>query len=116
MRFEDFSYGSLTVDGRLYSFDLVLDRGEIRKRRKKRSKQFRSAYGHTPVSVAEELPWRCRQLVIGTGVEGALPVMPEVEEEARRRRVKLRVLPTEQALAFLNQHPAETNAILHVTC
>lgn len=116
MRFEDFSYGSLTVDGKLYSYDLVLDRGEVRKRRKKPSKQFKARFGHTPVSVAEDIPWRCHRLLIGTGVDGALPVMPEVEAEARRRKVALEPMPTEAAVDLLNQHPADTNAILHITC
>lgn len=116
MRFGDFSFGSLSVDGRPYSFDVVIDRGELRKRRKKPSKQFRLEYGHTPLSVAEQLPWKCRTLVVGTGAQAALPVMPEVEAEAKRRGVELIVLPTEKAIRLLNQHPADTNAVLHVTC
>jgi hypothetical protein len=53
--------------------------------------------------------------VIGTG-GGALPIMQEVKLEAKRRKVDLVVLPTEQAIDVLKQEPAETNAILHVTC
>lgn len=34
MRFESFSFGSIRVDGVTYEHDLVIDRGEIRKRRK----------------------------------------------------------------------------------
>lgn len=116
MRFGDFSFGSLTVDGRAYGFDLILDRGEISKRRKKASKQYRSEYGHTPLSAAEKLPWKCKQLVIGTGAEGGLPVMDEVRAEAERRGVRLVVKPTAEAIAILNQHPKDTNAVLHVTC
>ena len=51
MRFEDFSFGSIRIDGVTYNYDLVIDRGEIRKRKKKPSKQFRDAFGHTPLSV-----------------------------------------------------------------
>ena len=32
MRFEDFSFGSIRIDGVTYNYDLVIDRGEIRKR------------------------------------------------------------------------------------
>src|SRR5664280_1486822 len=52
---------------------------------------------------------------IGTG-EGALPVMDEVKREAKRRKVELLILPTEEAMELLNQHATSTNAILHVTC
>ena len=47
---------------------------------------------------------------------GALPVMDEVKQEARRRRVQLLILPTEKAIAVLNEQPKDTNAILHLTC
>jgi hypothetical protein len=115
MRFDSFSFGSIRIDGRTYDHDVVIDRGEIRKRKKKPSKKFRDLYGHTPVSVEEDVPWRCRRLVIGTG-NGALPVMEQMKQEAVRRNVELIVLPTTQAIELLNREPADTNAILHVTC
>lgn len=115
MRFETFSFGSIRIDGVTYLYDVVIDRGQIRKRKKKPSKQFRDAFGHTPLSMAEELPWQCRRLVIGTGT-GALPVMEEVKDEAKRRHVKLVILPTAEAIAELKKHPDHVNAVLHVTC
>jgi hypothetical protein len=101
---------------RVYDFHLVLDRGEIRKRNKKASKRYRDAFGHTPVSVEEDIPWRCRRLIVGTGAEGRLPVIPEVEKDAQRRKVELVVLPTKDAIAILNRADLRTNAILHGTC
>ena len=115
MRFEDFSFGSIRIDGVTYSYDVVIDRGEIRKRTKKTSKQFRDAFGHTPLSVGEKIPWKCRRLVIGTG-EGALPVKPEVQRQAKRRKVKLLVVPTAEAIKALQDEPVGSNAVLHVTC
>ena len=74
MRFQKFSFGSIRIDGTTYEYDVVIDGGQIRQRKKNPSKKFRDAFGHTPVSVEEEIPWKCRRLVIGTG-RGALPVM-----------------------------------------
>ena len=90
MRFEEFSFGSVRIDGMTHQYDVVIDRGDVRKRKKKPSKKFREAFGHTPLSVKEDIPWKCRRLVVGTGAYGALPVMEELKEC--------------------------TNAILHVTC
>jgi hypothetical protein len=115
MRFEKFSFGSIRIDGTTYEHDVVIDRGEVRKRRKKPSKQFRDAFGHTPLSLEEKIPWNCHRLVIGTGT-GALPVMQEVKREAKHRKIKLFILPTIEAIEELKQHPGDTNAILHVTC
>lgn len=115
MRFEGFAFGFLRIDGVVYEHDVVIDRGKIRERKKKPSRKFRAAYGHTPLSVEEAIPWKCRRLVVGTGT-GALPVMEEVKREAQRRKVELLILPTAQALETLQREPADTNAILHVTC
>ena len=116
MRFEGFSFGSIRIDGESYDHDVVIDREEVRRRKKKASKRFREEFGHTPLSVEEPIPWKCKRLVIGTGVNGALPVMKEVLAEAERRQVELLVLPTEKAIEFLNQHAQGTNAVLHITC
>ncbi len=116
MRFTGYSFGSIQVDGVTYDHDLIIDRGKIRKRKKAGSRKFRDAYGHTPLSVAEDIPWRCRRLVIGTGADGALPVMQEVRDEARRRDIDLVVLPTAKAVGALAKAAADTNAILHLTC
>jgi hypothetical protein len=115
MRFQKFSFGSIRIDGVTYEHDVVIDGGDIRKRKKKPSKKFRDEFGHTPVSVEEKIPWRCRRLIIGTGT-GALPVMDDVKREAKRRKIELLVLPTTDAIEALKKHPRETNAILHVTC
>ena len=115
MRFEKFSFGSIRIDGITYERDVVIDRGAVRKRKKKPSKQYRDEYGHTPLSVEEKIPWKCKRLVIGTGT-GALPVMKEVKREATRRKVKLVILPTAKAIKKLREQPEGTNAILHLTC
>lgn len=116
MRFGNFSFGSLRIDGKPYEHDVVIDRGEIRDRKKKPSRKFRAAFGHTPLSTAEDIPWKCRQLIIGTGAYGRLPVMKEVEREAKRHKVKLLILPTIKAIEVLEEDPSDTNAIIHVTC
>ena len=115
MRFEAFSFGVIRIDGVNYHHDVVIDRGQIRKRKKKPWRKFRDAFGHTPVSIEEKIPWKCHRLVIGTGT-GALPVMMDVKREAKRRKVRLIVVPTSEAIQELRKKPGEANAILHVTC
>jgi len=115
MRFEGFSFGCIRIDGVSYDHDVLIDRGEVRKRKKKPSKKFREAFGHTPLSLEEAIPWKCRRLVVGTGT-GALPVMKEVKAEAKRRKIELLIVPTSEAIEILKTEAGETNAILHVTC
>ena len=114
MQFEKLSFGSIRIDGVIYEHDVIIDRGQVSKRKKKLSKKFRDAFGHTPLSIEEKIPWKCQRLVIGTGT-GALPVMKEVKQEAKRRKITLLVLPTPRAIKALKANP-DSNAILHVTC
>jgi len=110
-------FGSIEVDGRDYAHDIVIDGGRVRKRSKKPSKRFRDDFGHTPLSADEELPWGGRQLIIGTGAYGSLPIMPEVIEEAARRDVDLIAIPTEDACRLIATIDGrEVHAVLHVTC
>ena len=116
MNIDRFTFGSIRIDGVTYEHDVVIARGRVHKRRKKSSKPFRDNFGHTPVSIEENIPWDCRRLVVGTGADGALPVMDEVKQEAVRREVELMTVPTREAIRALRAEPKDTNAILHVTC
>jgi hypothetical protein len=111
-----YEFGEIEIDGVTYEHDVVVDHGRIRKRKKGPSKALRAGLGHTPLSVAESLPWGCRRLVVGSGADGALPVLPEVLDEATRRGVELVVVPTVDAIELLRDEDPATNAILHVTC
>jgi hypothetical protein len=115
MHFNEFSFGTLQIDGSTYDQDVVIDGGKIRKREKKPSKKFRDEFGHTPLSIEEKIPWKCDRLVIGTGAYGRLPVMKQVKREAERRHVELIIVPTSEAIRLL-ERKSTANAILHVTC
>src|SRR5262245_34532753 len=103
-RFEAFSFGSIRINGVTYEHDVLIDRGHVLKRKKKPSKTCRKAFGHTPLSTEEKIPWKCRRLVIGTGT-GSLPVMDEVKKEAKRRHVQLLMLPTAKAIEEMRENP-----------
>lgn len=116
MRFEEFRFGLIRIDGMTFEQDVVIDRGKITLRKKKPSKRFRGEYGHTPLSAEERIPWKCRRLVIGTGFDGALPIMPQVRREAEDRGVDLVAVPTSQAIKLLAKSQKDVNAVLHITC
>ena len=72
MRIDQFTFGSIRIDGVIYEHDVMIARGRVSKRKKKSSKPFRGAFGHTPLSMNENIPLDCRRLVVGTGADGAL--------------------------------------------
>ena len=110
-------FGEIEIDGRRYARDVVVERGRVSRRHKGPSKARRDEFGHTPLTLEESIPWRCRRLIVGTGADGGLPIVPEIRDEARRRDVELIAVPTDEACRLLAAaDPEETAAILHVTC
>jgi hypothetical protein len=111
------SFGLLDIEGQSYDYDVVIEQGKVRKRKKKASKPYRGEYGHTPLSAAEDIPWHGKRLYVGTGAYGSLPVMPEVYNEAADRGVEIIAVPTEDLCKLVKDlMPEDVNAILHVTC
>ena len=55
-----------------------IDRGKVFKRKKKPSRKLRDTFGQTPLSLEEDISWKCRRLVVGTGTR-ALPVYGQSE-------------------------------------
>jgi hypothetical protein len=117
MRATLLSFGRLELDGRVFERDIVIEGGKVRKRKKEPSKPFRDRFGHTPLSVNERIPWSAKELIIGTGADGQLPVMDEVYQEADRRGVRVIARPTAEACRLLaDRADGDIAAILHVTC
>ncbi len=110
-------FGLIEIGGHRFEHDVVIDAGVVRRRKKAASKAYRDRYGHTPLSLDEAIPWSAPLLIIGTGVSGQLPIMPELYEEARQRGVEIVAEPTEVACRLLRAaDPGDVAAVLHVTC
>ena len=111
------AFGEIQIDGERYTSDVVIEAGRIRPRRKGPSKALRDQFGHTPLSIAEDIPWGGRHLIVGTGAQGSLPIAQEVYAEAKRRHIEINALPTAEACLLLaDLKRADTYAVLHVTC
>lgn len=110
-------FGQIEINGQSYDYDVIIDKGEVSKRKKKPSKAYREQYGHTPLSAAENIPWGGKSLIIGTGAYGKLPIMPEVNNEADQRSIEIIAVPTKEACRLVAETDArKVRAILHVTC
>lgn len=55
MRIDQFTFGSIRIDGVIYEHDVVIARGRVRKRKKKSSKLPR-CLRPTPLSIEENIP------------------------------------------------------------
>lgn len=116
MKVKVIRFGKIKIDGKFYDYDVVIEKGRVHRRKKKASKIYGDQYDHTPVSIAENIPWNGKRLIIGMGIEGRLPIMPEVYHEARLRGVEIIAVRTEDACRILRDAGKNINAILHITC
>jgi hypothetical protein len=109
-------FGEIKINKKTYEKDVVIDKGEIRKRDKGPSKPYKGK-GHTPLTEFEEIPWDCKILVIGKGMSKRLPITDGFKEEAKKRGVELIILETPEAVKYINENYSEDmNAIIHITC
>ena len=108
------SVGEVVIDGKHYTEDIVIDKSTITRRKKSVSRMSKGIYGHTPLTVHENIPWECRTLVIGTGMYGSLPVTDEVFKMAEELGVRLILKKTKEALKHLSDE--STNFIFHLAC
>jgi len=111
-------FGWIEIDQVRYEHDVIIHRdGSVTKRSKKKSKELKSTYGHTPLSnqELEVLKKEKPEIVyIGTGQYGDLPITPEAERELRRFETVIR--PTPEILDMLKKERRSFIAIIHVTC
>lgn len=114
---KDLKFGSITINDVVYDHDIVIENGEVKKRKKSASKDLREKYGHTPLTEKENIPWNCDTLVIGIGMSSQLPVTDDFKAEAKKKNVTLILLETPKATEYFMKHFSKRiNAIFHITC
>lgn len=118
MRIDHSEFGSITVDGKTYDHDVVIGlSGEVRKRKKKLSKQ---QYGTSHiVSEAEAksvFEKGCDLIIIGSGQEGNVHLSPEAEDYLAKKGCEVLLQPTQEAVRSFNGSAKRKIALMHVTC
>jgi hypothetical protein len=112
------SFGSIKIFGRKYKKDIIIHLdGSITKRKKKKSRDLKPLYGHTPLSereldfLDEEKP---EVVYVGIGYESALPITEEAQKILGK--YKTFVMPTSEIAEKIEEEKGKFAAIIHVTC
>lgn len=111
-RLDDYSFGSIRVDGEVHTKDLIVLPERV-------VPNWWRRQGHSLViedlsEVLDELPER---LIVGCGAHGRLEPNPAVIEELRARGVEVEAIPTADAVRRYGElDPERTAAALHLTC
>ncbi len=111
-------FGEITIDGATYDHDVIIRlSGTVEKRRKRLSKE---AYGTSHIISKAEANFvfedGCELIVVGAGQYGNVRLSPEASAFFEKKKCRVVVEPTPQALLTFNQSKGRKAALMHVTC
>src|SRR5208337_643947 len=118
MAIEDTKFGSITIDGKTYEHDVIVRlSGKVEKRKKKLSKE---TYGISHIISKDEAKFvfedGCDVLIVGAGQEGNVRLSPEASDYFNKKRCKVLLQPTPEAIRSFNQSHDKKIGLMHVTC
>lgn len=112
-RLTNYTFGQVTVDGRVHTHDLVVRGNRI-------YTDWRRRQGHAlvPEDIEPYLLPDTTLLIVGCGAMGRLMVPEEMVKWADARGITLKSLPSGEACDYFNRLPSTDGAVLglHLTC
>jgi hypothetical protein len=111
---EQYSFGSMTIDGEEYTSDLMIINGRVYPSWWRKS-------GHVVeiTDVEKVLAGQPKCLVVGTGSAGLMKITEQLRQHLDACAVELAAAPTAQAVVtFCKLHAAgeKVSAVFHLTC
>jgi len=119
LKIESTEFGSITIEGKTYQFDVVIRlSGEVIKRKKKLSKMY---YGTSHKVSKDEAKFvyekGCNQLILGTGQYDNVRLSQEAADFLERKGCKILAGRTPDAIDSYNTSQAKKKiGLFHVTC
>lgn len=112
------SFGSITIDGQKFDYDVLISLdGTIRKRKKKLSKKY---YGTSHKISLEEAKYiyedGAQMLIIGTGQYDMVRLSGEAQDFFDVKGLELHTCSTPEAIKVWNEVQAGAIGLFHVTC
>ncbi len=118
-RIDATSFGSITVAGKTYRYDVIIRAsGEVEKRRKKLSKElYGTSHRISQREVEHVYEEGTRECVIGSGQNDSARLSDEAASFLTIRGCTPKVQPTSEAIEYWNNHAQEDAiGLFHVTC
>jgi hypothetical protein len=111
-------FGWIKANGVKYEKDIILHvDGSVTKRQKKKSKDLKPTYGHTPLS-ERELDFLSKEnpqvVYVGIGHQAALPITPKALSILKKYDTV--ILPTNEIIEKIECEDRKMVALIHVTC
>ena len=111
-------FGSIEIGEEFYERDVIIRlSGKVKKRKKELSK---AVYGTSHIISLDEAKHVYEEgaelLIIGTGQYGLVGLSDEAAEYFGRKKCKVKLLPTPEAIQIWNEAKGDVIGLFHVTC
>jgi hypothetical protein len=117
-RIDRTAFGSVTIDGEVFTHDVIIRLGgRVEKRNKKLSKAVYGTSHTISLAEAEHLYHEgVARLLIGAGQHGRVGLSEEAAAYFARNRCQVELLATPEVIPVWNQAKGAVIGLLHVTC
>ena len=111
-------FGSITINGKVYQNDVVIDlNGQVKKRKKKLSKNVYGTSHKISLEEAESLyETGTKKLIIGTGQTSYVKLSSEAADYLVSKGCEAALYPPPGAIEKWNQAKGNVIALFHITC
>jgi len=120
MHINNVSFGSITIDQKIYTNDIYITADyKIEKRNKELSTKINGHRCLGKSKIEYLLKFSPKIIIIGTGLYGALPIDPDAKELLDKNKIEIVVDKTPRVIDKLNdllKKNAKICAIIHITC
>ncbi|HRZ86842.1 MAG TPA: MTH938/NDUFAF3 family protein [bacterium] len=113
MKIDSYSFGKIVIDGKDYTSDLIACNGEVD------AAWWRKAGHELGVDDLNDiLVFQPKTVIVGTGHDGFMKVLPEAEDFCRRKGIQLLVKKTQIACDVYNSIADQSQVVFaaHLTC
>ena len=114
MRIDHYSFGSITIDGKEYSSDVIIYSERV-------DSSWWRQEGHNlePADLTDIVKAKPDILIVGTGFYGVMSVPEETLSFLKSHGLEVQVMPTKKAVELFNDVQGKAKscvAALHLTC
>jgi hypothetical protein len=117
VRIENYTFGSITIDGEVYTKDLWIINGIIKKRDKSIAKRkFGTSHKITRKELKRVITQKTRRVIIGSGDSGLVSLTAKAVKYLKEKDIELEICKTGELKQQIEEISEKDSSIIHLTC
>jgi hypothetical protein len=117
VKVEDFTFGSIKIDGNLYTKDLWIIDGKIKKRDKSIAKsKFGTSHKVSRKELKKVVTPKTLRVIIGTGATGLVSLTKKASDYLEDKKIILELFKTGDLVDKKLEIGSQDSGIIHLTC